>query len=675
MDTWSCKRSVLLVHAVASVALGAEERSFQEGEDIRALGDLSLEELLQVTITTSKKKETTPDAAGIVQVITAQQIQDYGANNLAEILDRATNFLMAGSLIFPVAPTLRGETNDTRILVLLDGRPFRDSVGGAQSLPLYTAYPIQNIERIEIVRGPGSVLYGTNAYVGVINIISREVTRTEGVVSVQGGSFGTTHANAAARGELRGLQLSAAAKFLNTDGWPWAYTDFLGQSDGTRARQRNIGVTASAKYKRLSLNTFWGHSNARSQGTQFQWPAVDSVFQRFFADLGYEQPLGKRWTLNLNLTGNVDRVQWPLNPAPAFFAGNSPYSLSLSRDVLAEASVAGEFGRGFRLLLGGVSNYQTGGATTGLPPPPGQGVDVPLSLVRPYDWFWWSAYGQLEYQPAAFVKLVAGGQVNKPNRVRAGVVPRLGAIFRFAQNWGAKLLYGQAFRSGYAAETIYDIPGLLIGNPQLRPERIGTTDAQLSYNGRKLMAAATYYHSLQTNLINLQIDFASQLSTYVNSGRRRFQGVELEAQYRPIDPLRFTASYAFQTNRDLTLGLNNVTLMPNHSLKVGGTYSWGPVSVGLFDTWYSRAYDTSLLNPLRLAANPPSRAVNLLSANVSLNVTRLARLERGWDLFVDLYATNLLDQAFRYPAYTDLTLNTFPGRAGRAVYGQVRLQY
>ena len=79
-------------------------------------------------------------------------------------------------------PAVRGDLpthTNNHTLLLINGRPVRESNSGGWNFPVYMAYPIDMIERIEFVRGPGSVLYGTNAYTGVINVITKE-GRNEG---------------------------------------------------------------------------------------------------------------------------------------------------------------------------------------------------------------------------------------------------------------------------------------------------------------------------------------------------------------------------------------------------------------------------------------------------------------------------------------------------------------
>jgi outer membrane cobalamin receptor len=101
---------------------------------------------------------------------------------------------MAGSPLVPRnVASIRGDLikqEDNHVLVLINGRPFRDTTFGGINFSICTAFPIQTIERVEVIRGPGSVLYGTNALSGVINIVTKNPDQSTMVASVLSGSHG-----------------------------------------------------------------------------------------------------------------------------------------------------------------------------------------------------------------------------------------------------------------------------------------------------------------------------------------------------------------------------------------------------------------------------------------------------------------------------------------------------
>jgi len=175
-----------------------------QAEEIESLTDLSIEDLMNIEVTTaSKKSEKISDAPGVMTVITEQDIKNFGAQNLLDVLHLAPGFQAISSHLWVNnVVSLRGDLLthlNVHVLILLNGRPMRESLTGGVNFPVFTAFPIEMIDRIEIIRGPGSVLYGTNAFAGVINIITKIPSKgSEMSLSLGGGSFGSARQTASA---------------------------------------------------------------------------------------------------------------------------------------------------------------------------------------------------------------------------------------------------------------------------------------------------------------------------------------------------------------------------------------------------------------------------------------------------------------------------------------------
>lgn len=188
------------------------------------LFELPLEELVNIrVITASSYEQTIQDAPAVMMVITRQEMLEYGANNLLEVLQRFPGFLPVADLTFGQrGAALRGDTNISgeRVLTLINGRPYKSLVTSVYTTrSLYETFPLESIERIELIRGPGSVIYGTNAMTGVINIITRQDRGDTLEVSAKTGSFDSTEQglrSAFQRGEVSG---SLALKNKRSGGW------------------------------------------------------------------------------------------------------------------------------------------------------------------------------------------------------------------------------------------------------------------------------------------------------------------------------------------------------------------------------------------------------------------------------------------------------------------------
>jgi len=191
-----------------------------------------IETLWDIDVTTaSKHEEKITDAPGIITVVTKEEIQGFGAVTLSDVLNRVTSMYMihAGTFMWNVG-SIRGQNisnSDNHVLILINGRPYRDGMSGGFNSVTYIAFPLETIDHIEIIRGPGSVLYGTNAYSGVINIItnvadeesSYKASLGYGSYNTLTGSFsGGVHFN-------EDLNLNFGLNYLNDNGPEFEFMD------------------------------------------------------------------------------------------------------------------------------------------------------------------------------------------------------------------------------------------------------------------------------------------------------------------------------------------------------------------------------------------------------------------------------------------------------------------
>jgi outer membrane cobalamin receptor len=618
-------------------------------------------------VTASKQQEHVQGAPGLVTVVSQQEITAFGGNSLVDVLNRVIGMYLAGSYYFPQnLATMRGDlqTHTTsHVLILLDGRPLRESFYGGIDLAIYNTFPLSAIERIEIIRGPGSVLYGTNAFTGVINLITRQERKTAATLSGSGGSLGTYALSG--RGSLVGkvLQLQATARYFSQTGWNFAATDASGVSSKMPYGQQNLSVHARTTYKNWSWRSFYGHSNRDVFGERPLWR--EEVYRRLktyraFSDLGYSRWFTPGWQVNLNATYNGFAQRSWRDGQPVHFFSN---------DVLLENTHLVKLAPGFNLVGGGLLNYVTGAGV------PEQETGLP-DYVSAYRELKGSFYLQADYQAARWVKLIAGGQVNKVRRARVDLVPRLGSIFTFAPQLGAKILYGQAYKSAAQSEKYTLIADVLYGNPALKPEKVRTLEGQVYFQKPSYELSASYFHSRQRNTVQ-RVPYLEGAARYDNLGSLTTQGVELEGKVLPVQALTVSGSLAYQENIN-NEGEKNTTTVPNLMLKGGIAYqaSCG-LSVGVFNSFFSKPADvinsqTELPpNKQRLLANPVPQAYHWLSVNLSADVSKLLHLRQGPRLSLHGYGENLLGTKVYHPEFSRRNINSLPAQGGRAFYGGI----
>src|SRR6187402_2737672 len=164
------------VFFASSLALGADGQPKEDVADAESISDLDLVKLLNVEVSTaSKTSESVEDAAAVITVVTREDIQRWGYQSVAEVLSHTVGFYLIDDHILPNA-SVRGVSGGLGaesgvIKVMIDGRSvaYRSTSGNWLGVELV---PLQSVEQIEIIRGPASALYGADAFLGVVNIIT-----------------------------------------------------------------------------------------------------------------------------------------------------------------------------------------------------------------------------------------------------------------------------------------------------------------------------------------------------------------------------------------------------------------------------------------------------------------------------------------------------------------------
>ncbi len=648
---WSFKRlaaifSFLLYNLPFQAAAARSEDI--EAEDIFGLAQ-------QTVVTASKKAEPAYEAPGIISVVTAEDIRRFGARNLREILDRVTSIYTFGSFLYPDnIISIRGdfETHaNNRVLFLINGRPCRESVYGGKDFAVILPMPIETIERIEIIRGPGSVLYGTKAFDGVINIISKTATTTQAQLQSGYGSFQTTKFAGSGGVKSKDLDLYGGVAHLKSVGWNFEAFDERRVKKSFNRAENNIGLNFSGKFKEVSLSGFMGDSRVEHMGgVAAIWPHDSETLRRGFVDAGYQHSFTNDWKAQANVTYNgvVDNLE-----SAGTFLGR------YAHDVLAELTISGKILDNFNIQFGGTVDRQAGRLRF-------ENLSYMSTLA--------STYLEADYKVFDFLKFIAGGQYNKPQNLDADLVPRAGIIANFHSGWGAKLLYGEAYRSPFAVET--SIRGLTVnGNPNLKPEKMATSDAQIFYNSVKVQASATYFQSNARDRIVRVPTSRAGVFTFDNVGELKSHGLELESKLLPLPSLSFMIAYSYLQNEN-EKGVEDITLMPNHLVKGGVSYDWkGGVTLGLFDAYSSQRSDVAIIAPNTLEVNPKADEYHWVTANIILDITKLMKLTQTHKISVRFYGENLLDQAVYDPEVLRQVINTLPARSGPSFMSEIVVNF
>jgi len=208
--------------AATAAPFGVAQADLQEGDD---LTELSLEDLFEVEVTSvTKQRQTVAEAPAVIAVVTSDDINNLNIQSVAEAVSWvagmyvSTDFVMYDAGLRGVTSGMRGGSRG--IKVMIDGHPVAFRADGASFLGP-ELIPMNIVERIEVIRGPGSALYGANAFLGVINVITKRAGRLEALQAA--GSFGLFDVNPGFDGEVIGgktigpLELTAGVRVHQTD--------------------------------------------------------------------------------------------------------------------------------------------------------------------------------------------------------------------------------------------------------------------------------------------------------------------------------------------------------------------------------------------------------------------------------------------------------------------------
>jgi len=205
----------VLVLASLLVSLQAQADIDEESLFLQLSGD---EELISITTGTPRPVSKAP---AVASVTTAEEIRASGASTVEQALERVPGLhvgissLNRGKALF----SFRGiqTVNNPQTLFLVNGHTIPDTFSGGIAPTLFM--PVENIARIEVIRGPGSAVYGADAFAGVINIITKTAKDINGAqAGVRAGSFNTQNVWGLYGGESNGWQMAASLEYNKSDG-------------------------------------------------------------------------------------------------------------------------------------------------------------------------------------------------------------------------------------------------------------------------------------------------------------------------------------------------------------------------------------------------------------------------------------------------------------------------
>lgn len=609
---------------------------------------MDLDALSNTKVTTASKfAEKLSDAPSDMSVVTRDELRRFGGVTLLEILERVAG-LTGSSSFFADRSIIAARGDQTRtdsghILILINGRPVREVLQGGVSSDLLESFPVNLLERIEVIKGPGSVLYGSDAYSGVINLITQKADGNGFHASAAGGGAGEAAGSEEVHFERGGLSVVEAGQYHQTPLWN---TDFraphvpsnLAYLQNATLRDGGEGAYLGVNYKGFSfMSSYTGVEDA----SFVRGIVGDARSKRGFGDLGYSLKAAPKWEMTFNLTYTRTELDAPIYPSVHRDANEADF----------EWTNFVTFSESDRLTFGTVINHIRGKE---------QYYGEQPTLVDEDAQRWGSGfYIQHEHKLTEDLKLIGGLQANKIGSIALNVVPRAGILWDPAAHFTIKALYGGAFRAPSLDETGLNHPGLK-GDPNLVPEKVGTLDLQVSYQNNQAQASVDYFHSRESQLIFE--DGSSFPAHYYNSGAlATFQGIDSEGKFYFRRNWFLMGSVLYQVNRDQAIA--RLSAIPSLQAKAGFSYmAENGADVSVFDAYQGH------IGGYAAATNPRPEAFHSVSAHARFDLTKhwLKSSAQGFALFV--HGDDLANTQIWLPVLGTNSPDTIPVVRGRTIY-------
>ena len=573
------KSKYLILASLALVGMLSSNHAHADDAPSNPLIDLSLEELLKITVTTgSKSKETLTEIPASVTVINRAQIEASGWRNLAAVLNAQTGFYTFSDRIYDfVVPRGNYQTNDpnSRILLLLNGHSVIESFGYFNGhLP---SVDINHIERIEIVRGPGSAIYGTNAMFAVINVItSKKVEQATIDLTLEYGDH--QHQKLAFRGDwpVSGGAISVMASGFTGGENELFFDEYVGSPHPLQGQ--TLPSNNREKLTNFLFNAQvddWNYSSYFNRRTKHVPTGVfggsigeqDTFFQdtNVFFELSRKYQLSKRNSiLARSFYDFYDfKGRFFFIPDPNGLVG-PPYDSEFNR--VTDASF------GLELIVETQWNDKLQ-STSGIEYKKYDDVDFiyvsendPLQLLNERfsfdpDESITSLFTSLSYKWGQDWSSVFGLHYDYYNTVGGHLSLRGSIAYQYSPRSLIKLVYGEAFR----APNSWELNGgfFLIGNPNLSPETSDSLEFILDYsiNDNWHWQGSVFHYSVANNIrksndgvefINAPGMAGSGLETEVRFSKERNSG-SISFSYSDVEDEALSQRRSFYPDTQLKL--------------------------------------------------------------------------------------------------------------------------
>ena len=669
----------IIIYTSTPIFAGAKEI---QNEDQKKLEQMTLEELLSVEVTTAgKKKEKIGEIPASVVVITRQDIEKYGYQTLSEILANIPGLYFTDDYLtqnigirgFWTVDSLRD------IVVLVNDVQQTEYLANSNFMELF-AIPVESIDRIEVVRGPMSVIYGNGAFFGAINIFTNKIEKNDPVNSVTLSMGSEKKGKIVVRASNKGddYQYAFNGSFSKTNGLDKPLNKMGPYTGSTKDKLESSEkyFNFSGTFKDLTIDSSYSESHKESY---VLLPSITDgtliIFKALRINAGYRHNFSNSVKLNAKFGYFLNHWTFDFDWLyPDFYGeqtnGNSGFNSELNLFVDPSPNLKLIIGLNYTNVPFVQADYTIPAFNLNL---------IHNNLSKNESITTQSFFAQSDYRLSEKINIVGGFRLDYmpsyTSEMKIGnfdptqgnytiipttysykkivFIPRLAFIYSIDKKNSLKFLYGKAINRPSFFQTLDPVNNPGIELSPLQPETIQTFEINFTGNLRRdFSLSVSLFKNILDKLIFRTFFTTAEgkiVSYQANVGKMNTVGAELTAQYSPSDKLQLELSMTYQKTKDKRESLEDIT--PGYSPKFLGyiktsLFLTEDISFALTGNYVDKmeAYWDTTLSPNGGRIGKAVSGYFLLGANFRVNYLF------GTGLFANLRCSNLLNKEIYYPA-------------------------
>ncbi|MEN6624399.1 MAG: TonB-dependent receptor [Smithella sp.] len=641
--TWKAAGLIsLLISLIANSAIAIGELP----DSARDLTDLDIQELMEIKISTvygaSKYEQKLTEAPASVSIITSSDIQQYGYRTLADILRSVRGFYTTYDRNYHylgIRGVSRPGDYNSRYLLLVDGHRINDSIYDSAAIGTEFPVDVDLIDRVEVIRGPSSSIYGTNAFLGVINVLTKKGNQFKGAeISGEAGSYDTYKARLSYGNRFsNGMEAVLSGSAYDSKG----PKDLYFREFDSPATNNGIAQSADAdssykmftnlRFKNLSLQGVYSTRDktipTAPWGTEFNNAATETRDDFGYLDLKYEHDFNA-WKITSRVFYDyykyLGTYMFPGEMVNKDGANGERWGTDLKLTCT--------YFKKHHLILGGefIDSFRQDQLTYNGNPYVSFLDDKRTSQN-------WAFYIQDEFRIIDALLLNIGVRYDYYSTFGDTINPRAALIYKPFPTTAFKFIYGSAFRAPTAFELYYSDGNISTkSNPELKPETIDTYEfVYEQYLESQLRLTAVLFSNTIKNMISLERDPSDGLDVYRNVDCLDTRGAELELEKQWNSGWIGLISYTFQKTENRQTG-EKATNSPQHLIK-------GVLTIPLWKDKLSAGLEELYSSERKLLDGTET------GSSFITNITLLSRnLIRDFELSASIY--NVFNTGYSDPA-------------------------